>query len=638
MKQYLLISWLMSVGIVASILPVSEVHRGQITTDCHEQGRHDCSCDKCCKKLRCEIARVEDTLNTCCTNLANDIAQVNSNLTTCCNTIESQLETIIGTVTTCGTITAITQADIPLEITQSGRYCLAEDIFVDGTTIPAGAFGPIGIAINAPNVDLDLNEHTVTFTGGAGTNVILTLAQASNVLIHNGTVLGTGSPADEACIAVGALTNDVTISDVQIKEFNALLSAGIFVQGLPLTSPTTDILVFAPRQGVTIERCNVSTCYYGALLAADTYGTIIRDCTFDQNVLAGIAQPERTAGYVNNTLIENCSISNTTFHGIYTTFYQSNWILKNVQVSNSGLSGMVLAGFQSLKLQNCQVFNSGSYGIIASIRLSENIEISDCQVFNAKNGALRVDNVANLLISNCQLTNYLASPEPLLKVQDVFNGSISGCLLSSFNGTDAFFARNCHGLKVDNCAASIFCNQPLTNCPIGFNIHGGVSNAIIQNSSVSGNPSIGIAVVPDGFVTPPCDSFSQPVTTIIDNLNGNNFGCTVSNCKVTGAVRSGVYVSGTSTTSITDCTITDGNCDGITLDNTTSQIIAKGNTLTNNLGVGLNNQLAISTTCPLNQAYGNFASCNGTNYQGIAANLISAPSATAGVLTNISVN
>ena len=33
-------------------------------------------------------------------------------------------------------------------------------------------------------------------------------------------------------------------------------------------------------------------------------------------------------------------------------------------------------------------------------------------------------------------------------------------------------------------------------CPIGFNLNGGISNAALENCTVSGNPSIGIALLP----------------------------------------------------------------------------------------------------------------------------------------------
>ncbi len=647
-KQYALLSLLLSVSIAyASDTLESDIRQGRLSEKkgCHRQEcdpcqkkileeihNTNCSLKSCCTRLSNGITNIENTVNTCCANLTADIATVNNNLITCCNTLES----LIGNLSACGPVTPITQADIPLEITQPGRYCLAEDIVVNGNIIPPGIFGPIGIAINTNNVDLDLNNHTILVIG-SGTTAVVTIGTSSHAYIHNGTIAGTGSPADQSSTGIDLLTNNCIVSDMQINNFSAFNGAGIIIGGLFVPTPLSSDILIEKNEGIIVERCNLSANYSGiALISAPTNNIMLRDCAIDKSLFVGINQPSRR-DYWSNVAIENCSISNSAYHGIYTTYNQSNWILKNVQVSNSGLDGMILAGFQSLKLDNCQVSNSGSYGIIASIRQSQNVEISNCQVFNSQNGALRVDNVSNLLIKDCQLTNYIPSTEPLLKLQDIFNGSVRGCLFSSVDGTaDGFFARNCQGLVVQNCAANIFCNQPVTNCPIGFNIHGGVNNAVIQNCNVSGNPSIGIAIVPDGYNgNAGLTNISKQVPTVPNNLNGTNSGIVVDGCTMQGVVNTGILLSNASSCTVSNCNVVDGAGDGITLDSTTTKCSVTGNKLTNNAGIGLNNEAVPQSGICINPIFHNFATCNGTNFVGVP--LVVGPQSGVGVLDNISI-
>ena len=362
---------------------------------------------------------------------------------------------------------------------------------------------------------------------------------------------------------------------------------------------------------IIIERCNLSSNVFGLTIEAGigTNNITVRDCSIDQSIDMGIVQFSRE-GNANNIFLDNINISNSGLNGIYTTFSQGNWIINNCKISNSTLNGMILEGFQNLLINNSQVLNSGAHGIIASIRMSQNIEIENTQIFNAGNECLRIDNIENLIVDHCELTNYLTTySSPIMKIQDIYNGAIRNSQFNSVAGvSDGLFIRNSQGITVDNCGFNILCNQPQTNCPVGINVHGGVTSSVIRNCNISGNPSVGINIVPDV-------------------LNGFNEGVVVENCLIQGSINDGIFISTSTNCAVFDSKIFNGKNNGLVLDAFTGQCAIQNNKLINNLGIGLSNAGFN------NQIYHNFANGNGTNYTGVA--LVVAPAPGIGVLENI---
>ncbi len=563
-------------------------------------------CDHATKKTLCVLSN----------QILGKINKLSNQLSACCSTIEID----INNLNPCGRVRPLGQADIPAVINQSAYVCLKEDVLFDGSLVTSpGAEGPIGIAVNANNVVIDLNNHTLTYKG-EGANGIATIGNSAHVTIKNGTIVGSN---DQFTAGILLLTSNVTVKNVRIINASGAFSAGITMQGAFLPTVSTPQLILAPQDAIVIEKCDFENDFFGIELNTFSNSVIIKECTINKSIQMGITQPSRK-NIAANVTIDRCTISNSGLNGIYTAFSQTNWTISNCKISNTVLNGMILAAFQNLKVTNCQVLDSGAHGIIVSIRQSQNVEIADCQIFNSQDSALRIDNVENLTISNCQITNYLTpSPTtspPLLKVQDVFNGTISGCTFNSVAGTsDGLLLRNCHALTLEDCNAQIFCNQPRTNCPIGFNLQGDVESTVLRNCTVSGNPSVGIALQQDA-------------------LNGPNSGVIIENCTVKGAVNQGIGLSSAVNCAILGCQITNCQGDGILLGTATSQNAVRDNTVINNGGFGINN----ATTQPNgNQIYHNFASNNFTggvnNYFGIPASLVAADTTVTpvGVLQNI---
>jgi len=450
----------------------------------------------------------------------------------------------------------------------------------------AGALGAIGIAVNANNVDLNFNNHTFSVSGEFG-QAVATIGTSANVWVHNGTISGT---QDTGQSGVFVLTSDVTVSDMNFS--NVGTAGGVQVQGINITSPSASSYTLTELSGFVIERCQFSSNVVGIALFSPINSGIIRDCAIDSSVQFGISASGRFIN-VNNMLIENCNISNSGLHGIFTTFYQNNWVIRNCQVSNSGLDGMILAAMQNLLVDNCQVYDSGANGIMVGIRLGNNVEIADTQVFNSGAYALRVDDVENLIVHDCEFTNYIMTGTPVVKIQDVYNGNISNCYVNSLaNLADGMVLRNCHGLTVEDCGVNIVCTTTQNIAPVGINLKGSVTGTVLRNCNISGTPSIGINVG-------------------LDSLSLNNQGVIIENCNVQGAKQQGICLVEAVSSAVYDSNVMLNSLDGI-VTNSCSQCSIRNNNAINNGRYGINDMASSVGT----QVYHNFANHNGTDYSG----------------------
>ena len=100
--------------------------------------------------------------------------------------------------------TAIYAADLPLTITESGSYYLAENINYAG----AGD----GITVTVSNVTINLNELALIGTGGAQ-NGITGQAALDNIAIRNGTVRGWGGHGIQLSSVANAYVEGVYVTE-----------------------------------------------------------------------------------------------------------------------------------------------------------------------------------------------------------------------------------------------------------------------------------------------------------------------------------------------------------------------------------------------------------------------------------------
>ncbi len=461
----------------------------------------------------------------------------------CCEFLGNKIDHIF-----CSKPRPITQKDIDdaiaqcklFSITQEGYYFLAEDISFDTANIPANctavlssSIGQAAINIQAPNVDLDFCNHTLSINGTAATGVAVfspqigTLQGASRTRIHGGTIIGGSGSLLIGANGIFIYASDTIVSDMQIMNItgNSIFfpelvlpaSSGINIQGANVASSIATNIGFTPLNGVIIEKCTFTGNTYGINIENWADNIICRDIAIDRFTdLEGMSTlttntthtgVEIVAGFglAPNVYLENVNIANMGLNGINSLVPNANYIFKQVRVANSTLNGMIFSGFQNLQILNSQVYNSGAHGIDFGLGWSQNLEIVDTQILNATQEALRVDNVDNIKFVNVRATNYVPSVDPLVTIQDVRSGLVSQCKFTSANGTsDAFFLRNSTGVIIEDSSAHVHSNAAQT--PTGFNFAGGNTNVILRNSTVSGAPYIGIAINPDPFHFAPANS------------------------------------------------------------------------------------------------------------------------------------
>lgn len=531
------------------------------------------------------------------------LSSLEKRVATCCSKLNNECNV------SCKKIFAISQKDIPFRAIHEGYYCLKEDVTFDGSLVPNEGFeGPIGIALDAQNVELDLNNHTINFSG-TGANALATIGNSGHITIKNGTIVG--PLTDQDAVGILLLTGDVTVKNVRIINTAGLGSAAIEIQGALLPSPTSPTITYTLASDITIEDCDLQANNVGISLNTFTNGVRIKNCTIDHSIQMGITQPSRSNS-ATNVFIDGCTISNSGLNGVYTTYTQANWSFTNCKISDSILNGMILEGFKNLSLQNCQVYNSGAHGIIASIRHSENVSLDNCQIFNAGDAALRIDNIDNLSIRNSQFTNSIRTSSPVIKLQDIFQGTMAHCTITSTAGTsDALFIRNCRGIAISHTNIHTSCSA--TTCPVGINLQGNVTGTTIRNCSITGTPSVGIALQQD-------------------MLNGTDSGVVIEESLIQGAQLQGILFSHATKSAVYNCKIIGSGSDGIRLDAQTDQSSIRDNTLVSNGGFGINNLNAVGN----NKIYHNFAQGNVLgSFNGIPPALITAPAPHVGVLENI---
>ena len=207
----------------------------------------------------------------------------------------------------------------PTTLTQSGHYCLANEI----------TNGPITVA--ASNVDIDLNNLM------AGQGIVIN-SGLGQIAIHNGTVNG-GSTQDG--IQVNAGTSGITVQDVTIQNairgiaFESAIGASI--ENVTLTQNYTGLFLnnaYKINVSNTIASCNT---YAGFELLAS--------CTNSFSNCQALSTGEGNTQVINNyvfgfvstdghsNIFENC-IANTTI-GLSTTD------------ANSLIAGFALRGSES---------------------------------------------------------------------------------------------------------------------------------------------------------------------------------------------------------------------------------------------------------------------------------------------------
>lgn len=273
---------------------------------------------------------------------------------------------VIGTITTGGCI-PITQASIPLTISQPGYYYFTQNITYGGASN--------AITITGSNVSLDLGGYSLTCTSGSSrTNNGIQVTSGRNIAIGNGVInnflLGINSTTTPSYITIDSIAcNNCTITIISSN--TTIQNATIFIND--------------------------------ASYISSGYGLGVTGDIFTKDIMCKNIQTNLGIHVIcKNFIIDNCSVENYIFSvlslsnndGLFSA-YGDNGIISNCKILNNNpdsstdgpLPGFFTGGFTTANvvMQNCIADNNqniqcafaGAYALIISCIASNNTCVAD---------------------------------------------------------------------------------------------------------------------------------------------------------------------------------------------------------------------------------------------------------------------
>jgi hypothetical protein len=313
-----------------------------------------------------------EALQPCC----SIIETLDATVTSVSDLMLSAIDTFSSTADTlapCLVGVAITPAMIPYTISAPGLYTLCGNV----TTAGAPA-----ITINASNVTLDLNNHTITNTNNRG---ITCNPGLSNISIAHGVII----PGLEA-IAVGTVSTgcqDVQIYDIQaidaaLTAFSIQNSTGVIIDSCTCYNSNETNINTLDGAFYLINCGNVSltsSSVIGSVWSAGVYvlnptGAIeLTGCSVSGAQNYGFRLQSTSSSVALNIALNNCHVYGTTFNfvggGFYTngvgTFpnFSTGPLFESCSAIGTEGPGFYFLNIQECVLRNC-ITSNGFDGIL----------------------------------------------------------------------------------------------------------------------------------------------------------------------------------------------------------------------------------------------------------------------------------
>ncbi len=393
------------------------------------------------------IQDIKNTLTTCCANITLDfeatwtsifagfattfteISDIKNTFTICCDEIQQNfqgtftalhsLSTTNTCISPCGAV-PITQSTI---ITVSGSYCLSKDIA-----------GPI--TVNANNVTLDLNNHTVSGSGaGSGAGIILNAG--SNRLIKNGrienfdtAIFSTNNVTTallniviNTCFIEGITINNGTDIHLDSLVITSIIGIGVHLTGINNAYLIKNVLINLAEQGFIfdtisnslIQNCEVTDC--NSPLSTQGYAVNAGSFNqFDNCSAKNLVSIIKSVGFFllnsNNTILTDCTVENMiTNVGASAEGFECNTLSSdnellhcsvlnvNAPVFTAGfaLEGTAITAIDCLT-QSCFTSDFNGNGFVCT---GSNIALTDCQAFNCQSVGFNITST-NITLQFCQ--------------------------------------------------------------------------------------------------------------------------------------------------------------------------------------------------------------------------------------------
>jgi len=213
----------------------------------------------------------------------------------------------------------------PTTITQSGTYIVTRDFcFGQFATSPCSAIGT-GIDINANDVVVDLNGHTLSMQGSNAIGVKVTTSAATRgIVIKNGRIVGDGSPNSNGIVST--VTNPVRLR----------------IEDVTVRSAVGDCINIGSAEQVVVERNSLEGCYNALSIAGARWPGRIADNSVLDAVGYGLALSGMEGGQVLGNRVKKFS-QGTNGAGIWLSDGGKNLVQGNV-IAASGAFGAASMG------------------------------------------------------------------------------------------------------------------------------------------------------------------------------------------------------------------------------------------------------------------------------------------------------
>jgi len=452
---------------------------------------HHCSekkeaCRKDCIKL---LEKIRHELRCCCEQLRNKLAEID-------NTLQEKLP--------CTPPKPI--SEVPFVITESGKYCVTQDLSFLSNTGPA-------VTIAANDVEIDGNGFTLVIdpaiNGIFGQNI-------SNITIKNWEI-------QSSVVSSNANSNAFNFTDIQRLIFDNVVIKDTR-RGILLVRPTD-------TQVLNCEFSHPAANGRG-LQTQNSRGTVVENCNFLRagNIHFFGGTDDRVA-HINNCKFLNLNDLTTT-QGILYQNSIAGGITENVHINNCTFTKQVqsiriigsgvIEPPKGILVENCTITQSLGVGIFMA---ANNAVIDNCvvesdpssQVNCLQIGAAQVSN--NVIVRNSVFSNPQADP--------VF---------------DNILILNGNGVLIENCIAD---SNPSGVGVVGTkvaNIHIGFTLGII--STPSNDVKISNCIVRN-----------TAQVGIFAELGSKNV--VIENTQVDGALEAGIMLNNVTTSRIKDSEVTN---------------------------------------------------------------------------------
>lgn len=384
------------------------------------------------------------------------------------------------------------QITAPTTISIPGFYCLSNNIIGQ-------------IIINANDVTLDLNGHTITGAGpGAGSGIIVNAG--FNRLIRNGTV----NAFDNGIQCIGntdTIIENVIITNCFVEGVTINTGTGIYLESLTITNITgigvhfvngndasiiKNVTVSQSEQGFVfdfiysslIQDCNVLNCSSNIPIAAGSVGGfIINNGNFvqlDNCSVKNYIGLQRISGFALVNVVKNVIFRKCTTQNIVATLpgqilslalgFSAGIFTTNIQIAECTAldisADTIAVGFEieslGATIDNCLAMRCRSNSILLADGFhstNNNVSMRYCQAYECTRNGFNLDSFANTtLLQFCQSAyngiGFVVQPPSTVldhcvafKNSTGFNLTIAGISIvhcfSAQNGTNyTFFANN----------------------------------------------------------------------------------------------------------------------------------------------------------------------------------------------------